>query len=105
MIQKSAFIRDLRQDPQQVVTAIFITVFVALVMLPVAAMAQTATPVPPTSVPITLDLDLSPVFTSINNYLPAFLGIFGVIGGIAIAIVIAKFVINAIKGAFTGKDI
>jgi hypothetical protein len=94
---KSAFIQDLR-NRQQVATAFFITVFVALMMLPAAAMAQT-------DVPLTLDLDLSPVFTSINQYLPTFLGIFGIIGGIAIAIVIAKFVINAIKGAFTGKDI
>jgi hypothetical protein len=61
--------------------------------------AQTTTPA------LQLDIDLTPLFTSINQNLPTFFGIFAVVGGLSIAIVLARYLINAVKGAFEGKDV
>lgn len=49
---------------------------------------------------LSLDLNLDPLWTSVNTYFPIFLGIVAIGGGIAIAIAIANFVIKALLGAF-----
>jgi len=50
----------------------------------------------------TIDFDLAPFFESLNVYLPIFIGLFAVIGGIAGAMALAKFVIGAVVKAFSG---
>ena len=51
---------------------------------------------------VSLDIDLDPLFTAINDNLPTFMSVFAIVGGIAIAIIIVKFIINAIIDAFKG---
>ena len=53
----------------------------------------------------TIDFDLAPFFTSLNQYLPIFIGLFAVIGGIAGAMALASFVIGKVVDAFSGKSI
>lgn len=79
----------------------------ALSLQRVVSFAQTSTPTPaPTDVPaVSLEVDMTPLFESLNTYLPTFIGIFAVIGGIGLAIAFARFLINAVKGAFTGGDV
>lgn len=72
-----------------------------LVMMTVTAFAQTPVPAP------SIDLDVTPLFDSMNSYIPLFLGIFAIPGGIVIAIALVRMLINlvsgAIKGASSGK--
>lgn len=53
----------------------------------------------------TITFDLSPFFTSLNQYLPIFIGMFAIIGGIAGAMALARFVIGAVVNAFRGGTI
>lgn len=55
--------------------------------------------------PVTLDFDLTPFFDALNTYLPIFIGLFAIVGGIAGAIALARFVINAVVNAFRGGSI
>ncbi len=50
----------------------------------------------------TIQFNLAPFFESLNVYLPIFIGLFAVIGGIAGAMALAKFVIGAVVKAFSG---
>lgn len=50
----------------------------------------------------TITFDLSPFFTSLNTYLPIFIGLFAVIGGIAGSMALARYVISAVVRAFSG---
>lgn len=99
-----ALVRDLRgkipQDKvQQITTAALVAVLGTMALLPGGGvMAQT-------EVPLELELDLNPLFTNINTYFPVFFTIFAIIGGIVISMILAKWIINAIKGAFEGKDL
>lgn len=52
---------------------------------------------------VTLDFDLDPFFTALNTYLPIFIGLFAVIGGIAGAMALANFVIGKVVDAFSGR--
>ena len=54
---------------------------------------------------LTLDFDLTPFFDALNLYLPVFIGIFAIVGGIAGAMALAKFVINAVVNAFRGGNL
>jgi hypothetical protein len=84
---------------------VYLFLLLALMLTSAAAFAQTATPEPePTTVPApTLDLDVTPLFDSMNGYIPLFLAIFAIPGGIVIAIALVRMIIdsigNAIKGA------
>lgn len=51
---------------------------------------------------MSLEFDLQPFFDSLNTYLPIFIGLFAIVGGIAGAIALARYVINAVIGAFQG---
>lgn len=55
---------------------------------------------------LSIGLDLQPFFDSLNTYLPTFLGIFGLIGGISAAIVFGRFIVgflvDALGGSFRG---
>lgn len=61
-----------------------------LAALPVGAQSQT----------LELNIDPSPLFSSISSYVPLFFGILAVAGGILIGKRIAEFVIKAIADAF-----
>lgn len=52
---------------------------------------------------LTLDIDVQPLFDAINNYIPVFFGLLSIAGGITIALLIARFIINAISDAFSGR--
>ena len=52
---------------------------------------------------MSINLDLTPFFDSLNTYLPTFLGIFGLIGGIAAAIAFGRFIIRFVVDALSGK--
>jgi len=54
---------------------------------------------------LTLNLDMQPLFDGINTYLPIFFLIFAIPGGIVIAMLIAKLVINSVRAAFEGGRI
>ena len=51
---------------------------------------------------MSIDFDLQPFFDSLNVYLPIFIGLFAIVGGIAGAMALAKYVIGAIVDAFRG---
>lgn len=46
--------------------------------------------------------DLQPFFDSLNNYLPTFVGLFAIVGGVAGAMALAKYVIGSLVTAFSG---
>lgn len=52
---------------------------------------------------MSIDLDLTGFFNSFNQYLPTFLGIFGLIGGISAAIVFGRFIVRFLVDALGGK--
>ena len=52
-----------------------------------------------------IDIDLTPFFDSLNQYLPTFIGIFALIGGIGGAIIFSKYIIGTILDVFGGKGI
>lgn len=71
---------------------------IALVFtLAVPAFAQEAAP--------TLEFDLTPFFDSLNQYLPIFIGLFAIVGGIAGAMALSKFIIGQIVAAFSGRGV
>jgi hypothetical protein len=70
----------------------------------VAAVAAFA-PVAPAYAQTTLEFDLTPFFDSLNTYLPIFIGLFAIVGGIAGAMALARYVINAIVNAFKGGSL
>lgn len=49
---------------------------------------------------ISLDFDLTPLWTAVNTNFPVFMSILAVPAAIGISIIIAKFIINAISDAF-----
>jgi hypothetical protein len=53
----------------------------------------------------TLTFDLTPFFDSLNTYLPIFIGLFAIVGGIAGAMALARYVINAVVNAFKGGSL
>lgn len=53
----------------------------------------------------TITLDMQPFFDSLNNYLPTFVQIFGLIGGIAAAIGFARFIIGSVVNALRGGSV
>ncbi len=53
---------------------------------------------------MSIDLDLTSFFTSLNLYLPVFMGIFGMIGGIIAALAFARYIISLISGALSGNS-
>ena len=52
---------------------------------------------------VTLDFDLDPFFVALNTYLPIFIGLFAIVGGIAGAMALANFVIGKVVDAFSGR--
>lgn len=53
----------------------------------------------------TLEFDLTPFFDSLNQYLPIFIGLFAIVGGIAGAMALSKFIIGQIVAAFSGRGV
>lgn len=51
---------------------------------------------------MSVSFDLQPFFDSINTYLPTFIGLFAIVGGVAGAMALAKYVIGSIVDAFSG---
>jgi hypothetical protein len=49
---------------------------------------------------VSLEIDLQPLWDSINANLPTFFGVFAAIGGISVAISLALFLIGEVKKAF-----
>lgn len=76
-------------------------ILVAAVLLVAVAPVGAQAPLPLLG-QLSLDLDLTPLWESINTYFPLFLGVVAIGGGIAIAIALARFVINAVLSAFKG---
>ena len=54
---------------------------------------------------LSLSINMQPLFDGINTYLPIFFLIFAIPGGIVIAMLIARLVINSVKAAFEGGAI
>lgn len=80
------------------VAMLTLTVLVAVDVLGSALQAQTA-------VPPDISIDVNPIFDNMEVYIPVFMAIFAIPAGIMIAIVLVKFIINAIRNAFEGKSI
>lgn len=76
-----------------IAVGVFIAVFVAVNLIP-GATAHAS---------VTLNFNLDPFFESLNQYLPIFIGLFAVIGGIAGAMALSNFVIGKVVDAFTGR--
>jgi hypothetical protein len=51
---------------------------------------------------MSIEWDLQPFFDALNTYLPIFISLFAIVGGIAGAMALAKFVIGSIVTAFRG---
>lgn len=49
---------------------------------------------------MSLDIDLTPLWDSINQFFPIFFGVFAMIGGISIAIRLGEFLIDKIRDGF-----
>ncbi|MBZ0282087.1 MAG: hypothetical protein K8L97_15210 [Anaerolineae bacterium] len=49
---------------------------------------------------MSLDIDLSVLWESINTYFPVFFAVLAVAGGISIALRLGEFLIEKIRGAF-----
>lgn len=77
---------------------------IVLAVLAMALAAMTAVSFAQTPEPPTINLDVGPLFDSMNNYIPVFLLIFAIPGGIAIAIAVVKMLINAVQNAFKGAS-
>ena len=70
--------------------AVLVAALLVIMLLPGAgAHAQSAS----------ISLDMTPFFTSLNSYLPTFVGIFGLVGGIAAALGFARFIVNVVVKA------
>jgi hypothetical protein len=52
---------------------------------------------------MSIDLDLTSFFDSLNTYLPVFMGVFGMIGGIIAALAFARYIVSLISGALSGQ--
>ncbi len=52
---------------------------------------------------VSIDFDITPLFTSLNTYLPIFLGIFAIGGGIAAAMALSRYIISVVVKAFSGS--
>ncbi len=50
---------------------------------------------------MSLNIDLTPLWTSINQYFPVFFGILVIPAGIAVAIKLAEFLIKKVHDAFS----
>lgn len=51
---------------------------------------------------LSLDIDLSPLFDAINQFLPIFFPVVALGGGIAIALALSVFLVNTIKKSIGG---
>lgn len=49
---------------------------------------------------MSLDIDMTPLWDSINQFFPMFFAIFAFIGGISIAIRLGDFLIDKIRSSF-----
>jgi hypothetical protein len=49
-----------------------------------------------------LDIDLQPLFDAINQFIPVFLPVIAIGGGIAIALALSTFLVNMIKKSIGG---
>lgn len=49
---------------------------------------------------MSLDVDVQPLFDSINTFFPIFFPVLALVGGIAIALKLSQFLIEEIKRAF-----
>lgn len=95
----------IRQFFTQYRATIVLALLFALLMVAAMPVGASEGPAPlPFSIlaQLSLDLNLDPLWTSVNTYFPIFLGIVAIGGGIAIAIAISRFVINALLAAFRG---
>lgn len=52
---------------------------------------------------MSINLDLTPFFDSLNDNLPTFLGIFGLIGGITAAIAFGRYIVTFLVKALSGQ--
>lgn len=74
-----------------------VAAMVALMVVAVApSFAQT------TTAP-TLDFDVSPLFESMNTYLPMFMGVFAIAAAIAGSAALVRMILSAIVDAFSGR--
>lgn len=51
----------------------------------------------------TITFDVTPFFDSLNQWLPTFVGIFAIIGGIIAALGFSRYIIGTIVDALSGK--
>ena len=51
---------------------------------------------------VDLQIDMTPFFEQLNQWLPTFVQIFGIIGGISGALFLSKMIIGAVVNAFRG---
>lgn len=72
------------------------------VLVTAAAMAPSGFTSAQESPGVVLDFNLDPFFAALNQYLPIFIGLFAIIGGIAGAMALARYVIGAVVRAFSG---
>lgn len=49
---------------------------------------------------VSLDIDLTPLWDSINTYFPVFFAVLAVAGGISIALRLGEFLLNKVQAAF-----
>lgn len=52
-----------------------------------------------------LTIDVQPLFDGIETFLPVAISVFGLIGGVAIAFNLARYIVNSFLSAFSGGNI
>lgn len=77
---------------------LFFFLVIAVLMVSIAPVGAQA----PLLGQISLDLNLDPLWASVNTYFPIFLGVLAVGGGIAIAMALGNYVIQKVIQAFGG---
>lgn len=82
--------RQFGLSPREVMIALVIAIMLVLAVVPAFAQSET----------LSLNIDPSPLFSSIESYVPLFFGILAVAGGILIGKRIAEFIIKSIADAF-----
>jgi hypothetical protein len=85
-----------KENTARVVSAFVIAFVVVAVAFPTTAVSFAQS---------TIEFDLDPFFDSLNTYLPIFIGLFAIVGGIAGAMALARYVIGAVVRAFSGGSI
>lgn len=77
--------------------------FITVAMLMVAVFVMVSPSFAQTTTAPTLEFDVTPLFDAMNDYIPLFMTVLGIAGGIAAASALVSMVLRQIVNAFSGR--